>query len=285
VGSNYYLSEIRGISNNEIYLFGTKMPDRKLAIIKWNGGTFEFYDSDVDPVNSNTVRGCVVNSGEIWAGSQGGIVKFDGSNMSVYDYADSLNLLDNFFVSIEKRIQYIGLKILNNSRFQHSLFDFQDTGFVRLLNYISDPNLNLTMTYLTSVAGYKFGMEKNFNPYSLCIDYFTGSSFNPYFCFNYKIIDTWRTVSTSTGIAGNNMQDFMSLVSSRPNDPAFNNNYVGIVHWNGRKVSAEIGLFPFMEPEPFNAFILYCLNKNSFFLLCPYSEVLQNSTLYVASKK
>jgi len=61
VSNNYYLSEIRGISNNEIYLFGTKIPDRKLAIIKWNGGSFEFFDTDINPVNLNEVRGCVIN--------------------------------------------------------------------------------------------------------------------------------------------------------------------------------------------------------------------------------
>jgi hypothetical protein len=282
VSNNYYLSEIRGISNNDIYLFGTKMPDRKLAIIKWNGGSFEFYDSDVNPVNPNTVRGCIVNSNEIWAGSQGGIVKFDGNNMVEYNYADSLLLLDNLFLSVENKIQYIGYKFLDINTIQQSLYEFQDTSIVRIFDYVT--NYTNTITYLASMAGYKMGMKKSIHPNSLCIEYFTGSSFTPYFCFNDKIIDTWRSVSGATGWTGNNSQDFMLLVHSG-NQPIFNNHFVGIVHWNGTRVSSEIGLDRYMTPEPYNAFMLYCINENSYLLLCPYSEVLQNSTLYIASKK
>ncbi|HJY62727.1 MAG TPA: hypothetical protein VJ455_01120, partial [Ignavibacteria bacterium] len=62
----YGLDKIQGLSNNEVYIFGsTWFPDNRLSIIKWNGGGFEYYHTEIILSTAKGIKGLAVNSNEI----------------------------------------------------------------------------------------------------------------------------------------------------------------------------------------------------------------------------
>ncbi len=187
----YGPNEIDGLSNTEIYIFGTDI-NGYMTIIKWNGGSFEYYPADKLVHDFRYVRGCAINSSEVWILSQGGIAKFDGTNMTNYACDDSLMIPIRLFRSIDNKIQYIATRNTDTT-IQQSLYEFQDTGFVRIYNDIRRVNPPRDYTFLREMNGNKFGIDINENgSYGLvCIKYFTGSSFTDYFCFDNKIHSPW----------------------------------------------------------------------------------------------
>ncbi len=73
--------------------------------------------------------------------------------------------------------------------------------------------------------------------------YFTGSSFTDYFCYNDKIsIKIYNGVSNNP--VGSNLQSFIFLAQAnelifKTITPAIDQVNVGILHWDGNKVSIE----------------------------------------------
>lgn len=287
----YYLNEIKGLSNNEVYIFATGF-DGYMTLIKWNGAGFEYYPTDifVTGFGLNFVRGCTVNSNEIWILSWSGICKFDGSKMTDYSYEDSLLnpplIPEDLFLSNENKVQYMAIRFIDTAYTQQALFEFRDTGFVRIYNDIRSPYPTGSFTSLQEVGGYKFGMEKNYSPPYLCIDNFNGTSFTNYFCFNNKIRDTW---CARIGQAGVNLQNFMTIAQATESifDISFFGKKIktnfGILHWNGSKASKEIGTEHICE-SPYEASILFSINSNSYLFLQP-SNINQQDILYIGTKK
>jgi len=245
---DYYLNDIKGLSNSEVYLFGTGLNDNKLIIIKWNGAGFEPHISDivVSSANANWVRGCVINSNEVWVCSQNGICKFDGINMTNYSYDDTLLIPLDLFLSYNNKVQYIGEQWVDTSYIKESLFEFQYTGFVKTYSHIADPFPNGSYVFLEQVGGYKYGVEFNEPvglPWSVCIYNFSGDGFSQDFCFNNKIESNWHAIPKS--IVGNSLQNFILLTYT---DRSIFESRVGIVNWDGIKPSKELLLSPYVSP-------------------------------------
>jgi hypothetical protein len=287
----YYLNEIKGLSNNEVYLFGTGISDQKLTIIKWNGGGFEYYPSGIKVTgnNSSRVKGCSINSNDIWILSQNGIIKYNGTNLINYPYNDSLLEPIDIFLSNENKNQYISIRYFNESYIQQSLYELHDTAFVCIYNYKGAINPPRTYIFLQQLSGYKIGIEPNDDIKKLCIYDFRDSSFTNYFCFNNKIVtDYWEVQSNNP--VGINPQNFIIMVEAKDN--IFNSqkepgilSRVGLLHWDGKIVSKEIGLPSIISPYPYEAYILHNINPNSYLVLCPVSPNVGNSTLYIGTKK
>jgi hypothetical protein len=280
----YGPNEIVGLSNNEIYIFGTDF-NGYMTIIKWNGGSFEYYPTDKNVHDFRYVRGCAINSSEVWILSQGGISKFDGVNMAYYSYEDTLLVPIRLFRTIDYKIQYIATRNTDTT-IQQSLFEFQDTGFVKIYNDIRRINPPRDYTFLRVMNGNKFGMELNSPlglPGSICIKYFTGTSFTDYFCFDSKIQAEW--VFRPGYPQGPDLQNFMEIVDAPPPGSVFDSVTVGLIHWNGSKLSKEqIRLNGFESGNDYDVYLLYNVDQFSYLVLEPHWSD-WNCTLYIGNKK
>jgi len=293
---NYYLNEIKGLSNSEVYIFGTQIGGN-MTIIKWNGAGFEYYSTTIHVFGSGVyyVRGGVVSSNEVWIASQDGISMFDGVSMTNYFYEDSLMIPNFIFRSIDNKIQYIAERWADTSYIQESLFEFRDTGFVRVFNYIGDPFPHGSYTFLVQVGGFKLGLKLYDRPkYSVCVENFTGTSFSPYFCYPKIINSTYRSVSPATGFVGSSPQNLMLVVQASDIifDPPVGpdstiRQTVGLVHWNGNRVSKEMGLLNYESPSDYDAFILHCINSDSYLVLTPYGYEINSESqlLHIGTKR
>jgi hypothetical protein len=215
--------------------------------------------------------------------------------MTNYSYEDTLLAPLILFLSNDYKLQYIAGREIDTAHIQESLFEFRDTGFVRVFNHMILPYPAMEGTFLREVGGYKFGEKVHANPYNnsafVCIEYFIDSSFTPYFCFNDKIKTPWGSTQ-GPDLVGTNLQNFIFLAHTGHEyiftDPLTGVSYpVGIVHWDGSKVSKEIGLWGWTSPYPYDSFILQNINFNAYLILCPYTLDLgsPNSTLFIGTKK
>ena len=279
----YGLDKIQGLSNNEVYIFGsTWFPDNRLSIIKWNGGGFEYYHTEIILSTAKGIKGLAVNSNEIWIISLKGICKYDGNGLIYYTHPDSQLIPTSLFLYNNNKVQYIAGKYVDPENIQQCLFEFRDTGFVRIYNYIGNPNINMTYTFLNEIGGFKYGLELKQplnTDWSICMHYFSGSSFMPYFCFNGKIHTTWATWSNNP--VGFNLQSFIILVETDRN--VFDTTRIGILHWNGSAVSKELQLSP--RTGPFDSSILYSVNSNCYLILEPRNRIEVNCILYFGTIK
>ena len=292
---NYYLTQLKGLSNNEIYLFGANNSSGLLTVIKWNGGGFEYYPTDIivtTAVSALFIRGCAVSSNEIWALSMNGISRFDGSKMTDYPYGEPSNSLTpiDIFLSDNHKIQYIAVNA-DTANELNKLYEFADTGFVKIYEGTINP-FGRTLLLLREVGGVNFGLQFNQQlgePGTVCIKYFNGSSFTDYFCYNDVISFSWWT-GVSKNPVGVNLQSFIFLAQA--NNAIFYllgdtiTNRVGILHWDGNKVSKEIGLSGYESGYDFEHCIPFAINRDNYLVLEPYypNEPLKN-TLYIGSKK
>jgi hypothetical protein len=278
---NYYFSDIKGLSNNEVYLFGEGKDDYKLNIVKWNGASFEAHPSNVT-INRNGrfIRGCAVNPNEIWTISNNGISKFDGIKMTDYVYEDSLFDPVFLFLANDNKLQYIAIKIVDTLHVEVRLYEFHDTTFIKIYDY-TYTELSGEI-FLGQMGGYKFGLQMNgplSGPRSMCVKYFTGTSFTDYFCFNNKLQTLW--LAQPYNPVGFNLQNFMILANT---DQSLFNSRVGIIHWDGKKLSKELMLTGFIDPGVyFNTYTLYCLDANNYLVLEPTADF--NNVLYTGTKK
>jgi hypothetical protein len=276
---DYFFKDIKGISNNEIYLFGVQALGN-VTIIKWNGSSFEYYPTLYTASNLG-IKGCIVNSNEIWVLSQGGISRFDGVRMIDYHYENPFSFPIDFFLTIDNNLQYITEEYNDTVSIKQNLYEFRDTGFVKIYNDFTK------YLYLRQAGGYKIGVELNYDLDRVCIHNFTGSSFINYFCYNNKIVYDWY--SQSNNPEGPNLQNFIFLAQA--STPIFNipheenPNKVGILHWDGNKVSKEIGLYSAGSTFPYDGYILYAINKDNYLILEPFSPNWYNSRLYIGTKK
>jgi len=282
VSPQYYLTDIKGVSNNEIYLFGTKYPDRKLSIVKYNGASFEFHDSEIDAIVEYPVRGCIDNLNNIWAISKGGIIRFDGSLLHQYNYEDPQLIPDLFYLSNENELEYIGIKF-DTAYTKQSLFRLQDTSFVNIFTQYLYPT-GSSITYLTHLNGLKTGLRFNYNNSTVCLEGFNGTGFVNGICFNKKIVNS--APSYTINPIGASLQNFLFLVEVSEDflfDPPYRR---GITHWNGTKLSLEKGLQLYISPSPFLNFLSNMIDINNYIVLQPYSDInSENSTLWIGSKK
>lgn len=290
---DYYLNEIKGLSNNEVYLFGAGLYDRKLTIIKWNGAGFEYYPSNIYVAGSTYwIRGFALNSNEVWICSQSGISKFNGIKIKNYTYEDSLLTPIDLFLNNYNKLQYITMRIVDTVNTRISLFELQDNSFVRVYDYTINPYPDRTGVFLEEVGGYNIGMEYNEPigaPWSVCVKYFTGTSFVNYFCFNNKIGSNYSFQFHNP--VGVNPQSFIFLAQASDYifEPPPGSTYprrVGIVHWDGNRVSKELGV-NVLDAQPFyyTTHILFCIDKDNYIILEPLSNNYDNSTLYILTKK
>ena len=162
---------------------------------------------------------------------------------------------------------------------------------MRIYNNIILPYPSRSGIFLTEVGGIKFGLQLNEPigaPYTVCIYNFSGSSFSQYFCYNNKIGSRWIT-GISNNPVGTDLQNFILLGDSNRGifetiTPVIGATGCGILHWDGNKVSKEIGLHGYESPYPYNAYILLAINYNNYLTLEPNIKD-NNSTLYVGTKK
>jgi hypothetical protein len=291
---NYYLTQIKGLSNNEIYIFAAGYASNLLTIIKWNGGGFEYYPTDITVttgVSALTIRGCAVSSNEVWALSIDGINRFNGFKMTDYSFGDptdSLVVPIDLFLSDNHKIQYIANNADTGNN-QNRLYEFRDTGFVK----IYEDQIVTHMTLLREVGGVNFGLQLNYNvplPGTVCIKYFTGSSFTDYFCYNNKI-STKFTTGVSKNPVGTNLQSFIFLAQANELifntiTPVIDQVEVGILHWDGNKVSKEIGVHGYENSYDFEHYILFAINQDNYLILEPfYPNNPMSNTLYIGTKK
>jgi len=147
------------------------------------------------------------------------------------------------------------------------------------------------MTLLREVGRFNFGLQLNYNiplPGTVCIKYFTGSSFTDYFCYNDLIGSSFWT-GVSKNPVGTNLQSFIFLAQSNKLifQPLFGNPVnTGILHWDGNKVSKEIGLLGYTTSYDFEHHILFAINQDNYLILEPFkNNDPAISLLYIGSKK
>jgi hypothetical protein len=292
---NYFLTQMKGISNSEIYIFAAGNASNLLTIIKWNGGGFEYYPTDIiikTGASALTIRGCVVSYNEIWALSMDGICRFDGSKITNYSFGDPnapLLVPLDIFLSNNQRVQYIAYN-QDTANQQNRLYEFADTGFVKIYEGTNNP-FGRTLLMLKEVGGVKFGLQLN-QPlgelYSVCIKYFTGSSFSDYFCYN-DLIGSIHSTGVSQNPVGSNLQSFIFFAEA--NKPLFTvfdsiGSRVGILHWDGNKVSKETGLFDVNTSYDFEHHVLFAINQENYLILNPFKYYnTAISLLYIGTKK
>ncbi len=280
---DYYLNDIKGLSNSEVYLFGSGLYDNKLTIIKWNGAGFETHVSNVivNPSNTRFIWGCAVSSNEIWTCSQFGICKFDGQKITNYAYGDSAFNPDYLFLSDDNKMRYIGAKQIDTFAVEVSLYEFQNTGFIRTYDYV----YGLDQKFLLELGGHTLGMELFYpaseTSFPICMKYFTGSGFTDYFCFNDKIRYLYKSV-TIAGLAGMDLQNFILIAQT---DHSIFQTGVGIINWNGNKPSKELMLTPYHSPYDYDAFILFAINNDNYLVIQPDNYVYENTYLFIGTKK
>ena len=293
---NYFLTQMKGISNSEIYIFAAGNASNLLTIIKWNGGGFEYYPTDIiikTGASALTIRDCVVSYNEIWVLSMDGICRFDGSKITNYSFGDPnapLLVPLDIFLSDNQRVQYIAYN-QDTANQQNRLYEFADSGFVKIYEGTNNP-FGRTLLILNEVGGVKFGLQLNQplgEPYSVCIKYFTGSSFSDYFCYNNLIGSRHPTGVTSQNPVGTNLQSFIFLAEAHETIfTAFDSIpvKVGILHWDGNKVSKEIGLFDVNTGYDFEHHILFAMNHYNYLILDPFKKGDPSiSLLYIGTKK
>src|SRR4030095_4909484 len=272
---NYKLNDIKGISNFEVYLFGiSDYPDNKLTILKWNGTGFEYYDTEIlvyTGLNSD-IKGLCVSSNEIWILSRQGIVKFDGINMHRYSYGDTLLKPKDIFLSDENKVQYIAER-WDSQKIQDCLYEFRDTGFVKIFDHTENPNQTMSYTFLKEINGYKYGFQPNeplTSGWTVCMFNFNGSGFSSYFCFP-DILNTPHVIDHKSQV-GQNLQDFI-YVTEAADFGFFEHTRIGIVHWNGSKISKELEL-SYTDWQLYYEDILFRINLNSYLVYEPgYSKL------------
>jgi hypothetical protein len=275
---NYGINEIEGVSGNEIYLFGAvPSPDNTLTLIKWNGASFEYYPTGINVTYGYTIRGCIVSSNEIWIASEGGISKFDGVNIINYSYENPLLYLKDLFLSSDNKVQYISERRFSESTVQQSLYEFRNSGFVR----VYDETFNPSPSYpsLSEVGGIKYGLKLNTSARTVCMDNFTDTSFIEFFCFNNKI--TITAPAQSNNPVGINLQDLVSVVEVSNTEIFVPGYRSGIIHWNGNKPSAEIGLN--VSGSDYNRILISIINSNTYLVLEPPNP--NNRILHIGTKK
>lgn len=280
---NYGVTEMEGISENEVYIFGAvPYPDNTLTIIKWNGTGFEYFPTGINVGTNNAqIKGCVVNSNEVWIGTENGLSRFDGTNLYNYTYENPNLFLKDLFLGDNNRVQYISERQFNETTLQTSLYEFRDTGFVMIFDEIINPYP--TINLLNQINGYKIGIEHNLPNRTVCLNNFSGSGYTNYYCFSNKI--TIFTLLQSNNPVGIGLQNFTAFVEVNNNEIFTPGYRSGIIHWNGSKPSAEIGVsvgsgYPSDKP------ILFSINDLNYLVLEPPSPIHPSSSvLYKGIKK
>lgn len=278
---NYVINDMEGISENELYLFGTNTTNAILTIIKWNGTGFEYYPTSVTITNDYfySVSGCIAASGNIWICSRNGIGHLNQSAISNYSNEDVTAYINPIFLTNLEEVQYSTFKELPSGDAIENLFEFRDTGFVKIFTYMQNSYGNNYIA-LKQIAGNKFGLQYNRNAPYLCIQNFIDSNFSPYFCFN-SIIE--GISNGRPNFYGNSMQDFMILVEAEGSLFTYRK---GLLHWNGQKPSVEIAdIRTNEETEPYKNLILTSVNENIYMLLQPSTINSPNFSLNVGVKK
>jgi hypothetical protein len=277
---NYGVTEIEGITENEIYIFGAvPYPDNTLTIIKWNGAGFEYFPTGIIVGTNNAqIKGCVVSSNEIWIGTENGLSKFDGINFYNYTYGNPNLFLKDIFLGNNGKVQYIAERQFNETTIQTSLYEFRDTSFIRIFNEISTPYPIINL--LSEVNGYKIGIEMNLQNQSVCLNNFIDTSFIPYICFSNKI--EGPMITTSNNPVGMNLQNFIFLVTAKQG--FFEHTRIGIINWNGSRFSKELEL-GYPGSYPYDAHIAFGVNQNNYLVLEPGYGTPAHATLFIGSKK
>jgi len=279
---DYLLNDIKGLSNNEIYLFGTEPLNGILTIIKWNGGGFEYFQTDIAVTDDHWlyVRGCVVNSNEIWICCQNGIAKFDGAKFINYSYENPELVPNSLIYYPENKVQYIYSRWESDSLWHTGFYEFVDTAFVKKIEIVGNPYITNNFTFLHHVGGNKLGIQDFYVPFSICIQNFNGFSFSNYFCYGKEIISSGRS---ETGVvSGINQENFIFLATAE-NFIFEPTSRLGILHWDGNKVSKEIGVAPFSSPFNYTSHILFCINSNKYLIYEPRSHY-GIPTIYIGTK-
>lgn len=280
----YGFNQMQGISNNEIYIFGSANGITP-SIIKWDGAGFTSYPTNITMSGSMGINNkhFLRNSNEIWICTKKGIAKFNGVNYDYFSYDDSTMTPDGIFLSESNTIQYFCTKIDNSGETTQALYELQNNTFIKIFEYSENPNITGNYIYLKEIRGNKFGIKINYPigaNWSMCYYDFNNYSFSPGFCFSSKFI-TLQTDVRSINPAGANLNNYIMFIES---ESGFFENYrTGLVHWDGNKFSKEFGLsgagYPFYEE-----YILFNINETSFLLLQP-NIVEARNTLYIGTKK
>ncbi len=286
--STYYIgpygfNQMQGISNNEIYIFGTEFGITP-SIIKWDGGGFTYYPTNITMPGSSGINNkhFLRNSNEIWICTKRGIAKFNGVNYDYFTYDDSTMTPDGIFLSESNTIQYICTKVESSGETTQALYELRDKYFIKIFEYAENPNIIRSTMYLKEIRGNKFGIKVNQpegGSWSMCYNDFDNSTFSPRFCFSDELQYFASGVRSNNPI-GYNLNNYMMLVVSGTG--IFYNYRTGIIHWNGNKFSKELGVggtgLLFYE-----TFILFNISDNSYLMLEP-NIVDAKSTLHIGTR-
>ena len=169
-----------------------------------------------------------------------------------------------------------------DSLWHTGLFEYVDTGFVNKVSYISNPYSSNSYTFLDNVGGSKIGINVKYNPKSICIDRFSNYSFDKYFCLGDKISN--EGTSETGVIVGTEIQNFLIMVVAK--EPIFAPiSKLGLLHWDGKTISKEIGLAPTSSPYNYSTHILFCIDNETYVVYEPYSSKNGLPCLYIGNKK
>lgn len=279
---DYNANLIRGVSESEIYVFGSNRVSGELTIMKWNGSSFEYYLSGIASYNRTTIKGCLDLNGNVWIASETGAARFDGVNVTPYSYDNPDLDLKDIYLSSENKVEIICAKGFSNELARQCLYEFRDTGFVKVFDESKVPMP--LYTSLIEIGGFKSGVTSNFSTGTVCIEKFELPVFSRYFCFDPLIRNA--TISRNSGLVGTSPDNFLFVAEVTSADIFTPPYRTGIVHWNGIKPSAELGVVISMPGNEYDEFIVSQIDEDKFIVMEPFStNNPQNAVLHIGTLK
>ncbi len=284
--SNVELTDIRGISAKEGYLFGriNKEGISSPYFQKWDGNTFHSIPVNVISDKKFIPNGLhptfVRNSNEMWISSAKGINwKFDGYNLTPYTLPDSIVTPGGFYYKN------------NRLKFLYYYDNFVDTTETAKVCEFDGQNWNIvyertySIIYPPEIPWYNYYIIGN----SLLIQVVNPTTYELY---ELNENNTLSFIHTTIRAGSNIIFDIQNPIAGYPPDnllcysiaPLLQNTQ--IAHWNGVRVSAER---PFFNTSNYNNEICNLngttLNSDYFCLHWTTHPIFHKSYLYFGKRK
>ncbi|MBL8017328.1 MAG: hypothetical protein JNK43_08665 [Ignavibacteria bacterium] len=279
---NYDANMIYGKSESEIYVFGSYRISGELTIMKWNGNSFEYYPAGVASYSRTTIKGCLDINGNVWIASESGAARFDGTNITAYSFDNPGLDLKDIYYSTENKVEIICAKGFSNELFRQCLYEFRDSQFVKVFDESSVPVPEYTS--LIEIGGYKSGVTNNFNTGIVCIEKFILPVFSGDYCFDRSVRNA--AISRNSGPVGTGAGNYIFAAEVNSNEIFFPPYLTGIMHWNGTRLSAELGITLGPPGNEYDEYVVTNIMDDAYIVMEPFSESNPgNAVLYIGTIK
>lgn len=265
--TNYYINEdpIKQLAGTESGIAIFAMTDtRELKFIFWNGAVTEISTGlFLSDTLGTYFRGCATDDLGAWICSQSGIVTYNNGNINRYSLDDPFFIPEEIFKSQQNTIRITG-----KSREIQEMYEFRDTAFVKIFQYEGNNELRVLNN---QACGYYID-EYSTGP---CFYDISGTGFIENSCISTNI-----PISFGNNLSGTSFSNLILYVYS----PALFNELssIGILHWNGNKLSREFEFDPKQPGIGDPIFGFHSIDENNLLML--EGEYLRIK-LYIGTRK